>query len=95
MNLSEAKEWLLVMSGSAALVSLAISTWLALREYRLKLQAEARAANSAKAETDVRLLKAFTELMDLANGRSGYVVSEKIIEELFRRNVFTERISMT
>jgi hypothetical protein len=81
----EIKEWILVASGSFALVSVAISSWLALKEYRLKLQAEARTANSEKAETDVRLIKAFTELMDIANGRGGYVVSEKVIEELFKR----------
>jgi len=34
------------------------------------------------------LLKAFTELLDLANGRGGYVVSEKPIEELFKHDVF-------
>ena len=85
MTLSDVKEWILVISGSFALVSVAISSWLALKEYRLKLQAEARAANSEKAETDVRLLKAFTELMDIANGRGGYVVSDKALEELFKR----------
>jgi hypothetical protein len=91
MNLVEIiKEWLLVVSGSLALISFAISSWLALKEYRLKLQAEARATNSAKAETDVRLLKAFTELMDLANGRGGYVVSEKAIEEIFKHKAFDE-----
>src|SRR6266705_4311357 len=90
VNLAEVKEWILVVSGSFALVSVAIGSWLALKEYRLKLKAEARAANSEKAETDVRLLKAFTELMDLANGRSGYIVSEKAIEELFKHEVFTE-----
>ena len=61
---------------------------LAVAEYRLKLQAEERAAASQKAETDVRLLQAFTPLLDLANGRGGYEVSEKIIEELISRNIF-------
>jgi hypothetical protein len=90
VNLSEVKEWILVASGSIALISASISSWLALKEYRLKLQAETRAANSEKAESDVRLLKAFTELNDVANGRGGYEVSEKLIEELFRREVFTK-----
>lgn len=64
MSLEDVKRLLLVASGSFALISVAISSWLALKEYRLKLQAEARAANSEKAETDVRLLKMFTELME-------------------------------
>jgi hypothetical protein len=97
MNLGEVKEWILVGTSALTLVSIAIgavsvaiSSWKALKEYRLKLEAEARAANSEKAETDVRLLKAFTELMDLANGRGGYIVSEKAIEELFKHEVFTK-----
>ena len=90
MNLGEVKEWILVASASFTLISIAISSFLALKEYRLKLKAEARAANSEKAETDVRLLKTFTELMDIANGRGGHVVSEKAIEELFKLKVFTD-----
>jgi hypothetical protein len=78
MALSDVKEWILVASGVVALLSVAISSCLALLEYRSKLR-------SAKAETDVRLVRAFTELMDIANGRGGYVVSEKLIEELFKR----------
>ena len=46
MTLSELKEWILVVSGSFTLISVAIGSWLALKEYRLKLKAEARAANS-------------------------------------------------
>jgi hypothetical protein len=90
VNLSELKEWILVASGSIALISASISSWLALREYRVKLQAETRAANSEKAESDVRLLKAFTELNDVANGRGGYEVSEKLIDELFKSEIFTK-----
>ena len=47
-------------------------------------------AASQQAETDVRLIQAFTELMNIANGRGGYVTSEKVIEELFKRSVFTD-----
>lgn len=90
MNLGEVKEWILVGTSVLTLGSIAIGSWKALKEYGLKLQAEARAANSEKAEADVRLLKAFTELMDLANGRGGYVVSEKAIEELFKHEIFTK-----
>jgi len=28
--------------------------------------------------------------MNIANGRGGYVTSEKVIEELFKRTVFTD-----
>jgi cell division protein FtsL len=98
MNLTEVKEWVLVGTGVLTLlsiavtsVSVAIGSWNALKEYGLKQQAEARAAKKEEAETDVRLLTAFTELMDIANGRGGYEVSEKMIEELFKHKAFTEQ----
>ncbi len=94
--MAEAKEWILVVTSvitllsiAATAISIAVGLVLALREYGLKQKAEARAANSEKVETDVRLLKAFTELLDLLNARGGYHVSEKVIEELFKREVFT------
>jgi hypothetical protein len=71
-------------------VSFSVATIFALLEYRLKLKAEKRVAISQQAETDVRLIQAFTELMNIANGRGGYVTSEKLIEELFKRDVFTD-----
>ncbi len=91
MNLDTLKEWILVGTGFVSLVSVAATSVWAIREFGLKQKAEARAAKKEEAETDVRLLKAFTELMDIANGRGGYEVSEKIIEELFRHKVFTEQ----
>ncbi len=98
MDLTEAKEWILVVTGVLTLVSIAITSasvaigsWNALKEYGLKQEAEARVAKKEEAETDVRLLKAFTELMDIANGRGGYEVSEKMIEELFEHRIFTEQ----
>ena len=72
------------------MVSFSVATIFALLEYRLKLKAEKRVAISQQAETDVRLIQAFTELMNIANGRGGYVTSEKLIEELFKRDVFTD-----
>src|SRR6266508_1155726 len=91
MNLDTLKEWILVGTGFVSLVSVAATSVWAIREFGLKQKAEARAAKKEEAETDVRLLKAFTELMDIANGRGGYEVSEKIIEELFKHKVFTEQ----
>lgn len=97
MELSDAKEWVLIaaavvtmLSIAGGVVSFSVATVFALIEYRLKLRTEKRAAASEQAQTDVRLVQAFTELMNVANGRGGYVTSEKIIEELFNRQVFTE-----
>jgi len=71
-----------VVSGSVTLLSVAISSWLALRQYRLKLKEEERLSVSARTETDIKLVKAFSELMDIAHGRSGHVLSEKTVEFL-------------
>lgn len=90
MAAAELKDWILVVSGSITLLSVAISSWLALRQYRLKLKEEERLSASARTETDIRLVKAFTELMNVAHGRSGHVLSEKTVESLFSRNAITE-----
>jgi hypothetical protein len=86
MTAADVREWILVVSGSLTLLSVAISSWLALKQYRLKLQEEERLSASARTETDIKLVKAFGELMDVANGRSGHVLSEKTVEFLLARN---------
>jgi hypothetical protein len=90
MTASDAREWILVMSGSVTLLSVATSSWLALRQYRLKLKEEERLSLSARTETDIRLVKAFGEIMDIAHGRSGHVLSEKTVESLFSKNAFNQ-----
>ncbi len=82
MTATDLKEWLLAVSGSITLLSLAVSSWLALKQYRIKLKEEERLSVSARTETDIKLVKAFSELMDLAHGRSGHVLSEKTVEFL-------------
>jgi hypothetical protein len=90
MNLEEAKEWILVVSGSITLISVAVTAILAVKQYRLNSKGEQRLADSSRAETDVRLLKSFTELMDFAMGRRGHILSEKLVEELFKQDVFSK-----
>jgi hypothetical protein len=80
MDLSQIKDWILAISASLTLISVAVGVWLSLREYRLKLRAERRLEKSSEIEAEVRLLTLFTQLMDIANGRSGYQVSEKAVE---------------
>jgi hypothetical protein len=81
---SELEELVLVISGCFSMVSVAFSIILSLRQYRLKLREEERLAFSSRADIDVRLIKAFTELMDIATGRGQHVLSEKAVEELFK-----------
>jgi len=74
------KEAMLALAGAFFLASVAIGGWLSLEQYRLKLESE-------KVETDIELLTLFTKLMSIAHGRSGYMVSEKIVEKMFERKV--------
>jgi hypothetical protein len=84
MNASTLKDWLVPVSTSLVLISTAVGIWLSLRDYRLKLQAEARLKYSAQVETDIQLLKLFTEIMNIANARGASVVSEKAVEFLLK-----------
>jgi hypothetical protein len=82
MGPNELKDWIVTISASFTLISVAVGIWMALREYRLKLRAERRLEKSAEIEAEIRLQKHFTELMVVANGRSGYHVSENAVEYL-------------
>ena len=91
MTATDVKDWLLVVSGTITLLSVAISSWLALGQYRLKLKEEERLSVSARTETDIKLVKVFSELMDIAHGRSGHVLSEKTVEFLLAHNFVPDR----
>jgi hypothetical protein len=83
------REWILAISGAASLITVSIGIWKSLAEYRLKIKAENRITESSRTESDIKLIKHFTEIMDIAHARSGYVVSETIIEKLFEKNIIT------
>lgn len=76
------KEWLVPVSTFVTLITASIGGWKALKEYRLKVQAEIRLTRSSELEADIKLLKLFTEIMNIAHARGGYQVSEKAIEML-------------
>ena len=90
MKLSQAKEWVLVISVSVSMLSVAIGIWQTLAEYQLKLAAEERLAISSQAETDIRLLNAFNELIRLATGEEDDKLSEKTIEMLFNNGYISD-----
>ena len=71
--------WVVVVS----IVSIAISAWVAVRQYMLKVKSET-------SEIDTRMSKLFSELMWLAHARAGSQVSEKCVELLFEKGVITE-----
>lgn len=91
MNLGDIKDGLIPISTFITMVSVAVGVWLSLREYRLKLQAETRLAESTRAETDVRLLQLFTEILFIASGRKGEpIFSKEILDLLIQKNILTE-----
>jgi hypothetical protein len=79
------KEWVLVISASATMLSISVGIWLSLKEYRLKLQVETRLKRSADIESEVRLQTLFISLMQVAHSRSGYVLSEKAVEKYLEK----------
>lgn len=80
----------ITMSTCFALIGSTVGILLALKEYKLKLKAETRLSKSANAETDIQLVKVFTDIMNLANGRSGYCISEKVIEKILELENLSE-----
>jgi len=89
-TLNEFKELILVISASLSMLSVGVGVILAVLQYRLKLKEEERLAISTRADVDVRLFKSFTELMDLAMGRRQHTLSEKAVEELFKRKIISK-----
>ena len=83
MDVSVLKEWLVPLSTSIGIAVAICGAWVTLRDFRLKLRAEARLAHSAEVEADVKLLKLFTELMNIAHARGGNALaSDKLFEAL-------------
>jgi len=90
MELSTIKEWLVPASTCITLITASIGGWLSLREYRLKVKADIRLTQSTELEADIKLLKLFTEIMNIAHARGGVQVSEKAIEKILSPEVIKE-----
>lgn len=90
MKLAAAKEWIVAISASVSMLSVAIGIWQTLADYQLKLIAEERLAFSSKAETDIRLINAFNEVIVYASGDRKRQISEKTIELLFQKGFITK-----
>ncbi len=89
MDVSSVKDWLIPVSVFISLIAVTVKFWQASNDFRLKVQAEARRDKSAEAESDVKLVKLFAEIMNIAHGRSGYIVSEKAVELLFQKGIIS------
>lgn len=84
MDMNVINELILTLSAAFSLISLGVGIILAVKQYKLKIKEEERLALSSRAEVDVRLIKTFTELMDIAMARRHTASSEKVVEELFK-----------
>jgi hypothetical protein len=80
MNTDDIKSLLIPISTSLTLIATAVGVLISLRDFRLKANAETRLASISEIENEMKLLKLFSELMQIAHGRGGYHVSEKALE---------------
>ena len=84
------KDWLIPVSTFITLLTVAVGATQSLKEYRLKLIAEQRLANSTAVEMDIKLMQGFTDLLALAHARKNSYLSEKAVEKMFDNKLFTE-----
>ncbi|SET14887.1 hypothetical protein SAMN05216326_11346 [Nitrosomonas marina] len=86
MDPNDIKDWLIPIASFAGIISTSAGVWLALKEYRLKLRAEQRLAESTRAETDIRLFTHFTDILEVATGRKrDPVYSKEVAETLLEK----------
>ena len=83
------KDWLIPISGYVSLITVAIGSWVAVNNYRLKIETEKRLSDASLVGSDVELLKLFSEIMEIAHSRHEPIVSEKVIEGLFQNKIIT------
>lgn len=83
------KDWLIPISWYVTLITVATGSWVAVNDYRLKIETEKRLSDDSLVESDVKLLKLFSEIMEIAHSRHVPIVSEKVIEGLFEKNIIT------
>jgi hypothetical protein len=80
---------LIPVSGYVALSSIAISSWLAVLGYHLKIESEKRLNDSSLIKSNVILLNSFIQMMLIANSRYDPILSEKVIDNLFENQIIT------
>ncbi len=88
MKAKKIKEWILILSTSITMLSVALGSWLTLSQYRLKLEAEERLARTSQIETNIQMVSALKDLMSDAGGRSGHYFSEQVAEALLSKETF-------
>jgi len=90
-NLNGIQDWLIPVSSFELLITAAIGSWVTVNNYTLKIEKERRLSDSSTVESNVRLLKLFSEMMQIANSRYDPILSEKVIEGLFNKGLITAK----
>jgi len=84
------KDWLIPISSAVLLITIAISSLIAVLTYRLKIEKEKRLSLTSQIESEIRLLKIFSEMMPIVDCRHDPIVSDKVIEGLFKSEIITK-----
>jgi hypothetical protein len=87
VDAEQLRAWVLVLSASAALLAIAAAVWLGVVAYCRKLRAEQRLAQASRAETEVRLVQVFVDLVLLAAGSGRYVASRELLHAMLESGV--------
>lgn len=90
-ELSDIGNWLVLLSEFIFLITLSVSSILAVRTFQLKVKEENRLRESSVIESNTRLFTLFSEMIQIADSRNAPIVSEKVIEELFRNNLINSK----
>lgn len=90
-NFNGLQDWLIPISSFELLITVAIGSWITVNNYTLKIEKERRLSDSSTVESNVRLLKLFSEMMQIANSRYEPILSEKVIEGLFDKGIITAK----
>ena len=88
-TLNGIQDWLIPVSSIELIITVAIGSWITVNNYTLKIQKEQRLSDSSTVESNVRLIKLFSEIMQIANSRYEPILSEKVIEGLFDKGIIT------
>lgn len=84
-------DWLIPISKMFTLLVVPTGIIISIRQFRLKVKEEIRLSKSAQSESDVKLLALFAETIDIANGRKSHIISEKVIESLFAKEIIGQK----
>jgi hypothetical protein len=85
LDLSYWQKWIVIVSGCLSILSVAAGILL-------KFMAESRLLDAQKVESDIKLLKLFTDLMDVAHSRVSTGSSEKLLQVALEKQELVQAV---